>query len=191
MSDKDGASLWESVVANAARPPFHRDLPAGPSPDAPDLAPDPRNLFSLPYMACVEALADRLFLEKVVTLDDGSMRQLRAADARIDRYVLFRATWTPAFGERLHLALRDFNAACIEREGSHFANLSASTQDALLAALEKGDFSQSEWSVLHSQRDAFRTIYDAVCEGLFGEPGYGGNHGGIGWYYSNFKPIGT
>lgn len=182
-------TAWEAIVGMSTRPRAHRVYPEGRSPDPPVLDGDPRNLFSLPYVECIEAIADRLFPEKSVTLADGTMRLLRASDARIDRYVLFRATWTPAFAKTLQLALRDFNEACIEREGAHFARLSVQQQDTVLVILESGKFADTEWRVLRSQLDAFKAIYDAVCEGFFGEPGYGGNLGGIGWFYSNFKPI--
>jgi hypothetical protein len=190
MSENEPVA-WEIIVGGTTRPLSHRVFPTGRSPDLPDLKADPRNLFSLPYVECIEAIADRLFPEKNVTTADGTVRLLRASDARIDRYVLFRATWAPTFATTLQLALRDFNEACIEREGVHFARLSDQQQDAVLAILESGTFADAEWRVLRSQRDAFRAIYDAVCEGFFAEPGYGGNRGGIGWLYSNFKPIGA
>lgn len=181
------AAAWEAIVERTARPLAHREFLGGRSPNPPDLEADPRNLFSLPYVECIEAIADRLFPEKSVTLPDGTARMLRASDARIDRYVLFRATWTPDFAKTLQLALRDLNEACIEREGTHFARLSSQQQDAVLSLLEREELSDTEWRVLRSQRDAFRAVYDAVCEGFFGEPGYGGNLEGIGWFYSNFK----
>lgn len=189
MADrKTGQKRNRGVSTGAAK--FHRPFPPGRHPDPPDLGIDPRNLFTLPYMELIEAIAERLFPANTISSADGSKHQIRASSARIYRYVLFRAAWTQGYGARLQLALRDFSLACKTREADHFANLPETKQDTLLSALEDGSFTSPEWPVLRDQRDAFRTIYEAVSEGFFAEPGYGGNCNGTGWYYSNFMKLG-
>lgn len=164
-------------------PSYHRPLPKNNPPDEPALTIDPRNLFTLPYVQLIEAISLRLFPPNATI--SGTPNPL---DSRIDRYILFKATWIPKFGVDLQIALRDFAASVRTRESSHFAPLADDKKDALLHALEDGSFSNSEWSVLRSQSAAFKTIFDAICEGFFSEPGYGGNYLGQGWAYSNFIP---
>jgi hypothetical protein len=189
MSKEATVEETSDVVGHVRR--FHRPMPPGLYPDPPDLDTNPLNLFTLPYMELIESIADRLFPENSVIGSDGKAHSLKASAARIDRYILFRAAWSRQFGERLQLALRDFSAAVMARHRAHFAALPQSDQIALLEVLEGEDFTVDEWVVLRTQRDAFSTIYDAVCEGFFGEPGYGGNFGELGWYYSNFMGIGS
>lgn len=185
-----------SLSGATVQPPkghsFSRPASHGPLGDPPDLSEDPRNLYTLPYMVLLEAIADCLFPPNRVVAKDGREYELHASAARVDRFVLFRAAWEPSFGIRLQLALRDFTDACINEHGNHghFVLLSTERQTALLTELERGEIPPEHWSASRGQRQTHSVLYDAVSSGLFAEPGYGGNHNGLGWYYSNFMVIG-
>ena len=167
---------------------FHRPLPSGLYPDPPDLGEKPINLFTLPYVELIDALANTLFPPRRVVVG-GRERTMNARDARIDRYVMFRAAWQPDFGVRLQLSLRDLAEFCSRCERTHFAKLPPARQQAILEMLEVDQL--PGWSGIgqRSAKRCFDIIYDAITEGLLGEPGYGGNDRGIGWQYSNFMPV--
>lgn len=169
---------------------FHRPLPPGLYPDAPDLGENPLNLYTLAYIHLVETLADVLFPPRSALLN-GEQVVIRASAAKVDRYVLFRAAWQPEFGKNFQLALRDLSAATISKDGTHFANLPPARQEAILEAMEAGGL-QDHWDAPPGREPAkcFTLIYDTITEGLLGEPGYGGNDAGLGWQYSGFMPIG-
>ena len=167
---------------------FHRPLPDGLYPDAPDTGEDILNLFTLPYSQLIETLCDILFPPRRVTVA-GLERTMRASEARIDRYIHFRAVWQPEFGKRIQLALRDLADHCARRETTHFANLTPARQEAVLEALEVDELPGWPGTGDRSARRTFQTIFEAVSEGLLGEPGYGGNDRGLGWQYSNFMPV--
>lgn len=170
---------------------FHRPIVDGPTLDPPDLEENPLNLYTLPYMELVESVAECFYPPNEVTATDGRKYLLKVSDARVDRYILFRAAWEEPFRRELQLALRDLTEACLLRlGGKHFAHLSTTEQTDILTTLEEGKFSNSEWTVNRSQKQAFKTIFEAVSCGLMADPGYGGNHRGIGWYYTNFMTVG-
>jgi hypothetical protein len=164
---------------------FHRPVPAGIFSDPPEMNEEMLYLFTLPYIQLVEVLADVLFPPRATSLD-GVTGLLRASDARIDRYVLFKSAWQPEFGKRFQLALRDLTEFCVRLESTHYANLSIERQVAILEGLEQDMLPGWTGTNGRSAKRCFETIYDTISEGFFGEPGYGGNHDGIGWEYSNF-----
>jgi hypothetical protein len=173
--------------AKILRDQFHRPLPPGLYPDPPDLGENSINLFTLPYIELIDALANVLFPPRQVSVG-GRERTMRVRDARVDRYVMFRATWQPDFGVRIQLALRDLSEFCARCERSHFANLPLARQQAILEALEIDKLQGWSETGERSAKRCFEIVYDAITEGLFGEPGYGGNDRGLGWQYSNFMP---
>lgn len=168
----------------------HRPLPKGRYPDPPDLGENPLNLFTLPYVQLIETLSDVLYPPNEVTDATGRPHVVRASEARIDRYVLFRSAWEPSFGARVQLALRDLAAAADARHGRHFSNLDPADQARLLSDLEADRLTPHEWMSPRGQREQFAILFQTVTDGFFGEPGYGGNHEGRGWYYSNFMKMG-
>jgi hypothetical protein len=175
--------MRETLDLNLARArSFHRPVNIRRFPEPPDLGEKPLNLFTLPYVQLLEAITDRLFPPNTLQGPSGTGYILHASEARIDRYILFRAAWSPPFGATLQLALRDLAATCQVRHGTHFTNPAGADQVALLTALAKGSFTAAEWTVERSQQEAFTTFHDAVCADLLAEPGYGGNHNGLGWY---------
>lgn len=153
--------------------------------DAPDLGEQSLNLFTLPYVQLVEALADIFYPPNSVMTSRGP-RLIRASNARVDRYILFRAAWQPEWGKALQLALRDLSAACLARHSLPFVKLDDAKRNELVSLLEKGGLASTEWLAPRPQRSAFSLLKDAVMGGLMAEPGYGGNAGGLGWAYTNF-----
>lgn len=136
-------------------------------------------------MQLVDTLADLFFPPRHV----GPAQQqkiIRASTARVDRHVLFRSAWEPDFGTRLQLALRDLSEFCARSEPSHFANLAPARQEAILEALEVGSLAGWTGTGPRDAKTTFDVLYDAISAGLFAEPGYGGNAGGLGWQYANF-----
>lgn len=172
---------------------FHRPIPNVANLDSPDLTENPLNLYTLPYIEMIESIAGCFYPPNEVTATDRSKYLIKATDARIDRYILFRGAWEESFRTNLQLALRDLTETCQKvYGGKHFSNLSNSEQNNILEKLEKGDFNESEWvQKIRLQKDAFKVIYEAISAGLISDPGYGGNWHGVGWYYTNFMTIGV
>lgn len=169
---------------------FHRPVPQGQFLNTPDLSENPLNLFTLPYVELIEALADSFFPPNTVVDGSGGTHVLHASAARVDRYILFRAAWEPPFGIEIQLALRDVAAACVARHKKGFVDLSATERRFLLEDLEKEALSSTEWPQARPQDRAFRLIQRALVEGFLGDPGYGGNQNGMGWYYTHFMRYG-
>lgn len=166
---------------------FHRPATLGLYLDQPVIEEDPLYLFTLPYMQLIGVLADVLFPPRKCVREKGD-EVIRASDARVDRYVLFRSAWQPDFGMQVQLALLDLTEFCIRQETSHFATLSLERQTEILEGLETGELRNWTGVGNRSATRCFEVIYGAVIEGFFGEPGYGGNDHGLGWHYSNFIP---
>ena len=183
------------------RTPSHLPLPVGGGfhrpykADRPETGEDPRLLCTLPYCDLIELLAETMFPENVVVDSAGAQVPILARDVRVDRYAVFRATWDPEFGAKLQAALLDFSDGCVENHlGEHFAALDAGLRAAFVDSLSKGSLAM--WSSRRrnanpadDQRLLFGILHKFVIGGMFGEPGYGGNYRGIGWFYSNFTPI--
>jgi len=167
---------------------YHRPYTA----DKPESQADIRMLHTLPYCDLFEAIAEVLFPENEITLNNGTKTKIKARDIRADRYLLFRATWDPVFGTNLQLALMDLTDSCVNlHSGQHFVQLTSTKRAEFIELLSQGKL--NPWQSLRrnvdpatDQRVLFDTIYKAITGGLFGEPGYGGNYRGIGWYYCNF-----
>lgn len=158
--------------------------------DCPSLVEHPLHLYTLPYSELIDALADTLFPPNHIELEASRAHELRASDARVDRYIHFRAAWQPSFGARLQLALRDLTQASLNRfERRHFVVLTQAQRDEITAALQAGKIPLTQWTTLRPQAEAFGTIYDAICCGLMAEPGYGGNANGLGWFYTRFMTL--
>lgn len=157
-----------------------------PRPNAPLLDENPTLLYTLAYCELIEELADTLFPPNSIAKGAGSELPTVASSARVDRYVHCRAAWEPLFGVKLQLALRDLSAAAKLSHDEIFANLELSKRNALLAALKAGTLGTTVWPSSRSQSEAFDTIHDAVAAGVFADPGYGGNAGGVGWRYAQF-----
>lgn len=172
---------------------YHRVLPrVSHHLDTPSRTEDPLNLFTLPYMELLEAIAETLFPPNQVKDVQGDMHILRASDARVDRYVMFRSAWDHDFHHTIQLALLDITNLCFKRHNNSFVHLTDQQKEGILRDIENGQVSDVEWP-LPPPRTAeitFELIYYAVLGGLLGEPGYGGNAQQLGWYYVNFKKIG-
>lgn len=175
-------------MSNTQKKRTYRQLPAERDFDPPDLHEDPKNLFTLPYVELIDSLTNILFPSRQLVVH-GNDRTIRASNARVDRYILFRAAWQPEFGIRIQLALRDLSDFCARFESSHFVILQAARQEAILERLETNSI--PGWTGIgdRAANKCFDLLYETISEGLFGEPGYGGNDSGLGWQYSNFMPL--
>ena len=168
---------------------YHRELSNVSGIDVPSQVDDARYLFSMPFIGMIDAVADILFPPNTVKSAKGVNHVIAASDAMVHRYILFRATWQPDWGKDVHTALRLFSNVCDKHFGSSFPLLPEAKQIESLSMLEDRKFSNTDWSSVVDQRRAFNQIREAIAEGLFAEPGYGGNLDGLGWYYSNFMVI--
>jgi gluconate 2-dehydrogenase gamma chain len=65
--------------------------------------------------------------------------------------------------------------------GASFLKLSESDQDAVLSALEAGQFEE-----LRNGEEFFELLRAHILEGVFGEPSYGGNRDLVGWRLVGF-----
>lgn len=177
-----------------------QDIPSPPSGphhlpgqnfDTPSLTEDVRNLYTLAYAQLISSLSDVMFPRRTEKSKSGALFHLVASDARVDRYIWFRSAWQPnEFGQPLQLALRDLTAACLARyPGRHFSLLEPIEANDILNLLQSEKIPSGEWTSSQSQSETFSVIHEAIREGLFAEPGYGGNRNGIGWYYSNLMEI--
>lgn len=115
----------------------------------------------------LEALAERL-----LPAGDGDPGAL---DAGVADYVV-RAL---ANGHRGRLpeyesGLDALDAHAVATAGAGLAALPADAQDELVAALERGE-------VPGAPPGFFGLVRAHVIEGMFGDPGWGGNRGGAGW----------
>lgn len=150
----------------------------------PALSEEPRNLFTVAYANLIDALADVLFPPSRA---ESNGPELRASDARVDRYIFFQAAWDPAFGSTVQLALRDLAHSAYVRHKQHFVDLESSEVITLLTDLESSRLAHHEWESRRDQQATFRLLHSVVAEGLMADPGYGGNHRGLGWSYSQFN----
>lgn len=153
--------------------------------DSPSLEANHLNLYSLPFVQALESIALVLFPPNRPAAAECIISPL---DARVDRYILFRAAWQPEeFGKPLHASLRSFfHAIQAIHAGVPFPSLSPLQQEGLIERLQNGEIPDDSWPDGPSQQDVFNTIYNAISEGFFADPGYGGNLDGLGWVYSNF-----
>lgn len=62
-----------------------------------------------------------------------------------------------------------------QKQGGDFAALDASAQDALLEAMEAGQFPQAD------AQAGFNRLLRLTLEGMFSDPYYGGNRNYVGW----------
>lgn len=169
--------------------PFHRKLNNELGIDPPSDVDDPRYLFSMPFVVFIDGIADVLFPPNVVKSIQGIDHEIVASEASIDRYIMFRAVWQPNWGKDVHRALRLFAKVVESKFGKTFLLLDSAQKIEALTMLENRKFATKDWDSDVDQRRAFNQIREAISEGFFSEPGYGGNRAGLGWYYSNFMMI--
>jgi gluconate 2-dehydrogenase gamma chain len=79
--------------------------------------------------------------------------------------------------------LTALDAYCRKTYKQPFAALNAAQQDAVIAALEKGEASEFTWP---SPVAFFNTLRTHTMEGLFADPIYGGNKDFAGWRQVDF-----
>jgi hypothetical protein len=161
----------------------------------PDLDEDPRLLFTLAYSELIESLASTLFPPNEIVTGCGEVLRICPGELRPDRYVHFRAAWQPSFGVLAQISLRDLSAMSQRAfAGRHFAELGAADREGFLRRMSVGLV--STWTIVRrspypdeDQKALFSFLYDMILAALFGEPGYGGNHQGLGWVYANFRDL--
>jgi gluconate 2-dehydrogenase gamma chain len=95
----------------------------------------------------------------------------------------YQLAFTPA--EMFRLGFAELDAASRKAHGAAFADLTAQQQDELLALAEQGklDFGALPSAVF------FGALLDAVMEGFFSDPIYGGNRDKIGWKLVGFPGV--
>jgi hypothetical protein len=178
--------------------PTHIELPTGGGyhrpyqADPPDTGTDVRSIHSLPYCDLIEAITEILFPENTVKTDQGEAVVIKTRDVRVDRYILFRAVWESDFAATMQRSLADFTDMCRANwTDRHFVLLTAMEQQSFLDMISKGTCpvwtSRARSSnAAEDQTRLFAFLHTTITGGMLGEPGYGGNYRGIGWYYSNF-----
>ena len=158
--------------------------------DPPAIDDNIKNLFTLPYAKLIDVISNILFPPNTIETTNGGTIKLLASDARIDRFIYFRSVWDVEFGEETYFAFRDLTQLSIAFQSIHFLGLSVDQQVGFIEKLEKGEIPPNSTLIDESrQKNIFRTIHSAITEGLFSEPGYGGNDKGLGWYYSNYMSL--
>jgi gluconate 2-dehydrogenase gamma chain len=87
----------------------------------------------------------------------------------------------PHLRSRYARGLRALNQYAKARFGISFEKLSGEQQDSVLSDLESGKIAE-----LSKGEEFFALLRTHVLEGVFGEPGYGGNRDMIGWKLVGF-----
>ena len=169
---------------------FSTDQSEGQRNDQPEISDDPRTLYTLPYAKLIDGLTDIIYPVNNVTSSSGKTITVRASEARVDRYVFFRAAWDNKFAESSLKALQVFTILVFENYQNHFIELTEDQKNEAIALLENGKLTEKlpQYDIAY-QKSLFKSLHGIVSEGLFSEPGYGGNNNGIGWYYSNFMSL--
>ena len=126
-------------------------------------------------------------------LNDARAAVLRAAADRIIPADEFPAAWEAGVGDYvarlLDTDLRGeadewlrcldaLDAEAVAAEGVHFVELSPPRQDELLSRVEAGDV-RSAWP--RPAAAFFKSLVSLTAEGYYGDPGNGGNRGGVSW----------
>lgn len=157
--------------------------------DSPSLIDEPRVLFTLPYTKLIDEIANVFFPPNSVETSSGKTIEIHSSDARVDRFILFRSVWEPEFGKLILNALQDITRLVTAKYSRHFLYLTEVEKIEFLELLEKGKLTELPQYDADAQVRIFSKIHSAIAEGLFSEPGYGGNADGTGWYYSNFMTL--
>lgn len=156
--------------------------------ETPSLTEDRRNLFTRAYVDLIEAIATELFPDTQIETDKNTYT-LSAASARVDRYILFRTIWDDSFGNKFQKYLLYLSISCMDNNNEkHFVQLTAEERCKFLTALQETKLAVWRFEDV-GQKEIFSEVFDAISDGMFADPGYGGNYRGIGWYYSRFMPI--
>jgi gluconate 2-dehydrogenase gamma chain len=87
------------------------------------------------------------------------------------------APWLSRYGR----GLRALNRYAKKQFGKSFEKLTSEQQDSVLGDLEAGKITE-----LRNGSEFFELLRAHVLEGVFGEPGYGGNREMIGWKLVGF-----
>ncbi len=147
--------------------PAHQELPLTP-PQSPGPRPYQRKFLTSNEAATVEAVTARI----IPSDQSPGAKQARVVDF-ID-YLLSTAyaTQQPAYRN----GVRRLNELSQSRFKRTFAGLTEAEQDSLLTQMEGGE--------IHEWKDAagfFAMIRGHTIEGMFADPKYHGNAGGVGW----------
>lgn len=132
-----------------------------------------RRFLTLRQRAIVSAAAARIF----PTTDTPGATEAGAVDY-IDRAL---AEAYPRDRGLYRDGLRALNRHARRRFGGPFIALTSRRQDAVLRDFERGGVSDFPAAALF-----FRTLWRHAMEGVFGEPGYGGNRDLVGWRLVGF-----
>jgi gluconate 2-dehydrogenase gamma chain len=78
--------------------------------------------------------------------------------------------------------MQDLDTYCIERAGHAFVELKAEQQDEIIGDLDRRALSDNSDPL----GQFFEVVREHVIQGLFCDPAYGGNRGGVGWRLVGF-----
>jgi len=148
-------------------------------------------LYTIKCIELIDAISNVLFPPNDITNSKGEKSIIKVSDAKIDRYILMRAAWQPdSFGYPVLESLKDILNISQSYYQKNFTELLNDEQNYFIEKLEKGEFNISPSYTRKRQKEIFRIIHQSISEGLFSDPGYGGNDKEVGWFYSNFKTKG-
>lgn len=100
-----------------------------------------------------------------------------------DRGHGWQSPLTPAEAYRHGLAALD--ALARDRGADSFADLPPAARDEMLASCEAGAV-EADFGPALGAAEFFELLRTNVLEGLFADPRYGGNRGGLGWRWLGF-----
>lgn len=124
----------------------------------------------------------RAALDRIIPRDEFP----GATDAGADGYILRQLAGDCV----LELPLIRDGLTCLDAEAratgaTSFASLGEKEQDALLAAIERGEV-RTIWSV--APIAWFARLVELTAEGYYADPGNGGNRGGVAWKMLGYDP---
>ena len=86
--------------------------------------------------------------------------------------------------DRYRAGLDALDAEALAGSGTHFAELDAADQDALLQRVEAGTVATA-WPI--DPAAFFQAAVEHAMEGFYSDPGNGGNHDGVAWRMIGFE----
>ena len=132
--------------------------------------------FNYEQAATMAAFTERLM--------PGAPGKPGASDAGVVNYIDLALSGAYAdLQEFYRSGLAQLDVYCRKTYNTPFAQLDASRQDAVIAAMEQGKASEFSWP---SAAEFFSVIRTHTMEGMFADPIYGGNRDFAGWRLVGF-----
>jgi len=129
------------------------------------------------FFTPAEARAAGAICERLIPADDAPGAEWAGVVRYIDRQL---AGPLADYGKDYRAGLAAIDRTCESLHGRPFADLTPVEQDAVLAAVEKGEVPAEAWKAI-PPKAFFDRILDNTREGFYGDPRHGGNRDAASW----------